>query len=96
MYSLEKASIKNTLAFKETCKEMGLVHKHAPKYIEVRFRYTMLLAKDNEKVFFTYFSGIAARLGIFFLLLKPSSITTFAAGTRPRARFPQRMRDHNH
>ena len=64
----EKASIKKTLAFKETCEELGLVRKHAPKYLEVRFRYTMLLAKffeENEQVLFTYFSGIAARLGIF-------------------------------
>ena len=92
---LEKASIKKTLAFKETCEELGLVHKHAPKYLEVRFRYTMLLAKffeENEQALFTYFSGIAARLGIFFLLLKTSSITPSAAGTRPRARFPRRMR----
>ena len=64
---LEKASIKKTLAFKEICEELGMVHKHAPKYLDVRFRYTMLLAKyceENDQALFSYFSGIAARSGI--------------------------------
>ena len=36
---LEKASVKKTLHFKETCEELGLVYQHAPKYLEVRFRW---------------------------------------------------------
>ena len=68
---LEKASVKKTLAFKEICEEMGLHHKHAPKYLEVRFRYTVLLAKffeDNEQALYTYFRSIADRSDIYLHL----------------------------
>ena len=65
---LEKASVKKTLAFREICEKLGMVYKHAPKYLDVRFRYTMLLAKyceENDQALFAYFSAIAARSGIY-------------------------------
>ena len=56
--------MKKTINFKETCVEVGQVYKHAPKYLEVRFRYSMLLAKwfeENDRVLYTYFRGIAMK-----------------------------------
>ena len=46
---LEKVSVKKTLHYKDICEELGVVYKHAPKYLEVRFRYTILLAKWFEE-----------------------------------------------
>ena len=69
---LEKASVKKTLAYKEIFEELGMVYKHAPKYLDVRFRYTMVLAKyceENDQVLFSYFSAIAARSGPLQTLL---------------------------
>ena len=65
---LEKASVKKTLAFIEICEKLGMMYKHAPKYLDVRFRYTMLLAKyckENDQALFAYFSAIAARSGTY-------------------------------
>ena len=61
---LEKASVKKTLSFMETCSELGMIYKHAPKYLEVRFRYALVLAKwceDNDRALYTYFRGIAVK-----------------------------------
>ena len=46
---LEKASVKKSIHYKEVCEELGMIYKHAPKYLEVRFRYTILLAKWCEE-----------------------------------------------
>ena len=61
---IEKASVKKTLHYKEICEELGLLYKHAPKYLEVRFRYTILLAKwfeENDSSLYCYFKEIADR-----------------------------------
>ena len=59
---LEKASIKKSLHYQDICHELGLVFKHTPKYLDVRFRYSILLAKffeDNNRALYTYFWEIA-------------------------------------
>ena len=61
---LEKASVKKSIHYKEVCEELGMIHKHAPKYLEVRFRYTILLAKwceENDQIIYHYFKEIADR-----------------------------------
>jgi hypothetical protein len=63
---LEKASVKKTIHYKETCEELGLVYQHAPKYLEVRFRYTVKLAlffEENDRGLYSYFKEIADRSG---------------------------------
>ena len=61
---LEKASVNKTLHFKEIFEELGQVYKHVPKYLEVRFRYTVKLAlffEENDQVLYSYFKEIADR-----------------------------------
>ena len=61
---LEKASVKKSIHYKEVCEELGMIYKHAPKYLEVRFRYTILLAKwceENDQSIYQYFKEIADR-----------------------------------
>ena len=61
---LEKASVKKTLHYKEVCEELGQVYRHVPKYLEVRFRYTVKLAlffEENDRPLYTYFKEIADR-----------------------------------
>jgi hypothetical protein len=61
---LEKASVKKSIHYKEVCEELGVVFKHVPKYLEVRFRYTIILAKffeDNDRSIYSYFKEIADR-----------------------------------
>jgi hypothetical protein len=61
---LEKASVKKTLHFKEICEELGQVYKHVPKYLDVRFRYTVKLAlffEENDLALYSYFKEIADR-----------------------------------
>ena len=61
---LEKASVKKTLHYKEICEELGQVYKHIPKYLDVRFRYTVKLAlffEENDLALYSYFREIADR-----------------------------------
>ena len=61
---IEKASVKKTMHYKEVCEELGVVYRHTPKYLEVRFRYTILLAKwfeENDSSLYSYFKEIAGR-----------------------------------
>ena len=56
--------MKKTLSFMETCSELGMIYKHAPKYLEVRFGYALVLGKwceDNDRALYAYFRGIAVK-----------------------------------
>ena len=61
---LEKASVKKTLHYMETCQLLGIIYKHAPKFLDVRFRYTVKLAmfcEENDQALYTYFKEFADR-----------------------------------
>ena len=60
--NLEKHSAKKHREFKEMCEELGHVHRHTPKFIEVRFRYVVLLAEymeQNDRPLYVYYSNLA-------------------------------------
>ena len=59
---LEKASVKKTLHYEFVCCELGQVYKHAPKYLDVRFRYSILLARffeEHNRSLYKYFREVA-------------------------------------
>ena len=58
---LEKASVKKSLHYALLCGEVGLAYRHSPKFLEVRFRYCILMAvffEENNRAIYKYFGGI--------------------------------------
>ena len=59
--NLEKHSIVKNRLFKEVGEELGLIFKHVPKFIDVRFRYVSLLAEymtDNDRALYVYYKDL--------------------------------------
>jgi hypothetical protein len=59
--NLEKHSILKNRHFKEINEELGLIFKHVPKFVDVRFRYVPLLAKymvKNDRALYLYYTEL--------------------------------------
>lgn len=59
--NLEKHSILKNRQFQEVSLELGLIFKHVPRFVDVRFRYVPLLAKymiDNDRALYRYYSEL--------------------------------------
>ena len=59
--NLEKHSLKKNRHFKEISEELGLVFKHVPRFVDVRFRYVPLLAKymiQNDRALYVYYTEL--------------------------------------
>ena len=56
--NLEKHSIVKNRLFREIGEELGILYKHVPKYIDVRFRYVPLVANyilENDRALYVYY-----------------------------------------
>ena len=61
--NLEKHSMKKSREYQALCEELGQTFHHIPKFLEVRFRYVLKLAKfmeENDRGLYVYYSNLAA------------------------------------